>query len=219
MLVGALLACATLSMPVPSVVTAFLEGEIVSDPEFDEALFPADMGGIVSTCHWTPLDVARRAACLLSDGKSPRVLDIGSGVGKFCLVGALTTPATFVGVEQRAHLVKTAREAANRCRARRAIFTHSNVLDMDFTDFDAFYLYNPFYEQADTSLVSIDDTILTSPARYREYVERTCVKLEELRPGTRVVTYNGLGDKMPAGYRCVLEESCYRDALALWTKI
>ena len=41
--------------------------------------------------HWTPVHVARRAAQFLVTGPETRVLDVGSGPGKFCLVGALAT--------------------------------------------------------------------------------------------------------------------------------
>src|SRR4051812_11881562 len=60
--------------PVPSDVT-------MSDAAFDQVL-PA-WAQLVSKVHWTPLAVARRAAELLVRDPESRILDVGSGVGKF----------------------------------------------------------------------------------------------------------------------------------------
>jgi len=199
-------------------VAAFREGTDVTDWQFDASLFPPSLGGFVSRCHWTPLVVARRAAALLADGGRPRILDVGSGVGKFCIVGALTTEASFVGVEQRAGLVETAREAASRCGAQRASFIHGNVFDVNFADFDALYLFNPFLEMIEPLQFPIDDAVPISPTRHAEYVAATRSRLNEARPGTRVVIYGGFGGEIPDGFTCELEEDCYRDVLTCWIK-
>lgn len=199
-------------------VAALLEGTEVPDWHFDASLFPPRLGGFVSRCHWTPLVVARRAAALLADGGSPRILDVGSGVGKFCIAGALTTEAWFVGVEQRADLVEAAREAATKCGAHRALFLHGNVFDVDFSEFDGLYFFNPFLELIEPLEFPIDDAVRISPTRHGEYVSAASRRLSEARPGTRVVTYGGFGGEMPEGFTCALEESCYRDLLTFWIK-
>src|SRR4051812_11246359 len=61
---------------------------------------------------WTPIEVAEAAASFLAPSPLVRVLDIGSGAGKFCIVGAARTGAHFSGIEQRPHLVAVARYAA-----------------------------------------------------------------------------------------------------------
>jgi SAM-dependent methyltransferase len=204
--------------PIPDAVTELVAGNDVADDDFDQALFPLRFNGNVSKQHWTPLVVARRAVALLASKRDETVLDIGAGVGKFCLVGSLTTNSTFVGIEQRLPLVHSAREAADRCRARRAYFLHGNALDLGFSDFDAFYLFNPFYEHMDPTLEPIDDTLETSPRIFAQYVIETTVKLGCLRRGTRVVTYNGLGGRLPETYDCIFKERCLGNTLALWIK-
>ena len=82
----------------------------LTDLEFDR-VYPSWVRRL-SDMHWTPVEVARRAAALLAVDPTTRVLDVGSGVGKFCLIGALTTRATFVGIEQRENLVTVARDTA-----------------------------------------------------------------------------------------------------------
>src|SRR6187431_2719392 len=67
----------------------------------------------LSKNHWTPLDVARKAAMFLAE-KNARILDIGSGLGKFCLAAAYYCPqAYYLGIEQRMDLTEYA-EAARR---------------------------------------------------------------------------------------------------------
>ena len=78
-------------------------GELVSDEEFD--LIYSDFARQLSSCQWTPVAVAFAAARLLVRDRVCKVLDVGSGVGKFCQIAASVAPGTFVGVEQRARLV------------------------------------------------------------------------------------------------------------------
>jgi SAM-dependent methyltransferase len=188
------------AMSIRSAVAALQKGDFVSDQELDDALFPAAYGGSLSQVHWTPVEVSLHAVALLAEGGRRRILDIGAGVGKFCILGALTTPAAFVGIEQRLSLVETARLAAARSGASRASFVHANVVDVDFAEFDGFYLYNPFYEQIALDRVRIDETIERSYKRFLGYVADTTRKLRHMPSGTRVVTYNGLGGDMPPEY-------------------
>jgi len=74
-------------------------GFFLNDAAFDW-LYPEHLQ-LISIKHWTPLSVARTAAGYLNVPGS-RILDIGSGIGKFCLTGAHLYPACqYCGVEQR----------------------------------------------------------------------------------------------------------------------
>src|SRR4051812_20257231 len=80
-----------------------------SDAAFDW-MYP-ECFQVLSLKHWTPLAIARKAAGFLAE-PGTRVLDIGSGIGKFCLAAAHHFPETFFyGVEQRHELVYHAEEA------------------------------------------------------------------------------------------------------------
>ena len=92
-------------------------GKKVSDEEFDSVYGGRERA--VSFRHWTPVAVACRAARLLTDMGATRILDVGAGVGKFCIVGALTTSADYCGVERRGNLVDIARAAAAQFGAAR----------------------------------------------------------------------------------------------------
>ncbi len=196
----------------------------VDDADFD-ALYPADVAAL-SERHFTPCAVARRAAKLLVRGPETRVLDIGAGVGKFCLVGALTTPGTFYGIEQRARFVSIARDVAGRLAIPRTHFLHGNLLALEpaeparFTfarGFDAFYLFNPFAEQLALA-ADIDDDLDRTPVHFHRYVARTRALLAAAPLGTRVVTYHGFGGEMPSAYRLVLREASGTDVLEMWVK-
>jgi SAM-dependent methyltransferase len=212
-----LLADAPLTMPALSVAAALRSGCPVADDVFDRVFPPALRD--VSFQHWTPVAVARRAAQLLVGAGARRVLDVGSGPGKFCIVGALTTLASFTGIERRPSLVEVARRVAEESGTDRAAFFRGNALRFPFDHFDGFYLYNPFYEQVNLALLQIDETNVHSPVLFRRCVLATRAKLRRMPRGTAVVTYHGFGGTMADGYRQVHRENAGDGTLALWIKV
>ena len=85
----------------------------LSDWEFGHLFFD-ELARRLSEIHWTPVRVARRAAELLVTSPDSHILDVGSGAGKFCIVGSLSTGARFTGVEQRIELADQSRAFLNR---------------------------------------------------------------------------------------------------------
>lgn len=185
------------------------------DDEFDGQL-PRWMQ-LKSALHFTPVRVARRAARLLAPEAGMRVLDVGAGPGKFCVIAAREVPdCTFVGVELRAHLVKRARKLAARTGTPNAVFVDGDAMDLAWSDYDGFYFYNPFCEHLhDTDLV-LDRKLATSPARFDAYVAAARERLAAARIGTRVVGYHGLGAMAPAGYDLVETHAIGTDRHELW---
>jgi predicted RNA methylase len=209
------------SFPSTAGVTAVIgqtgsEGFLESDLEFD-AIYDATTRAL-SQQHWTPVQVAARAASLLVQAGATRILDVGSGVGKFCIVGALTTDAQFVGVERRQGLVDIARGAASRTAASHATFVHADVDTFSFEGFDGVYLFNPFFEQISRHLVQIDRALERSEIVYRYFVSRTTEKLAEVAAPVAVVTFNGFGGHLPRAYRFLGDEPAGNDRLELWVK-
>jgi SAM-dependent methyltransferase len=202
--------------PVDRVAAQLRAGRACSDPEFDQVY--GHWHRSISVHYWTPVAIASRAARLLTAGGGRRVLDVGSGVGKFCIVGALTTDAVFVGVEQRPRLVAVAQGAAKRLGAGRAVFVAGDFVDLDFSKFDAFYLFNPFEEFVCVDRVPIDVSVDLSPDRFRYCVSVFMKKLRQVRRGARVLTYFGYGGPRPPGFRLVCREAAGEDALILWQK-
>jgi SAM-dependent methyltransferase len=203
-------------MPVHMVAAALKSGHLVADRTFDR-VYPSELR-FASRQHWTPLSVAARAARLLVEAGASRILDVGSGPGKFCITGALTTDAVFIGIERRPQLVQIASAVAFRLGASRARFIHADVLRYPFDRFDGLYLFNPFCECLAPDLMRIDDTVVFSPPLFQKSVLTTARKLARLPVGVAVATYHGFGGVMPQNYSCMHREAAGTDQLDLWIK-
>jgi predicted RNA methylase len=187
-----------------------------SDEDFD-LIYPERIRRL-SALHWTPVSVAARAAAILAQAGATRILDVGSGVGKFCLVGAMVTSARFVGVERRQHLVDIAGTASAKLGISRAAFVHASIDQFRFESFDGVYLYNPFFEQISRYLPQVDRSVEHSAKLYRFFADTVTTELATLAPGAAVVTYHGFGGEMPSSYRLAGNEPAGNDLLDLWIK-
>ena len=197
--------------------TTFLDWETeahLADNGFD-AVYPLEIRALSST-FWTPVRVAIQAAKLLVRDSSTRVLDFRVRSGKFCIVGAAATGASFVGVEQREHLVEASRAAALSLGVTNARFVHARFDTVDIAFFDAVYLYNPFEENVWCRRDCIDESVELSRERFVDDVGRAERLLARARPGTRVVTYHGFGGLMPPTYRLARTAPCHTGQLMLW---
>jgi SAM-dependent methyltransferase len=185
----------------------------IEDEKFDQ-IYPARIRKL-SPLQWTPVRVAAEAAKLLVTAPGVRVLDIGSGPGKFCLVAAALTDGRFTGIEQRADLATAARKAAATLQLANVEIIHGNVTEIALADYDAFYLYNPFEENMARGH-KIDSAVPLSPVLFKRYNNYVAARLGSMPLGTRVVTYAGYADEIPACYQC--ESTLFRDELKLWIK-
>ena len=153
--------------------------------------------------HWTPLRVTREVVDFLTPHNNEHVLDIGSGIGKFCLAAAYYKPSTFFsGIEQRAGLVKLAEEARTRLSLSNASFLHGDFTNINFSGYDHFYFYNSFFENLSEDN-RIDDNLEFSDELYNYYTRCLHKKLFDMPTGTRVVTYHSLEDEIPFSYHAV----------------
>lgn len=190
-------------------------GVPVSDPEFDTLY--SDRVRILSGIHWTPIHIALRAAALATSEGQTRVLDVGSGAGKFCTIGALTTQATFVGIEQRANLIEAAEDIAGRLCVPNVKYIHANVIDVDWAEYQSIYIFNPFSENIDHS-IRIDKQCELSVDLYVKYVRHTQAQLAKTPPGTTVVIYNRIGGELPPAFECLQREVFDSLPLEVWRK-
>ena len=176
-------------------------------------------GQRLAAIHWTPARVCHRAAQLLDLGAGERVLDVGSGVGKLCLLGSLASPGQYVGVEQRHPLVLQARGLAAHL-ASTAQFLHADAFDVDWAGYEALYFFNPFDEVRFSSLSGwqIDGSIRMGGEVFEELVARTQDRLASLAIGTRVVTFHGIGGPMPSCYQRRVSERFGEGTLDLWVR-
>jgi SAM-dependent methyltransferase len=172
-----------------------------------------------SASFWTPLAVACRAAALFALHGARRVLDVGSGPGKFCLpAGCLHPDLDFVGIEQRAELVAASRLAQARLRLENVLFFQGDATLASWNRFDGLYLYNPFEENLCGQHQRLDDTVELSMARYLADVRRVAAALATASVGTCVVTYHGFGGRVPSSYDLVHAERAHTGWLRVWVK-
>jgi SAM-dependent methyltransferase len=187
----------------------------VDDGAFD-AVYPR-VYRVVSSCYWTPVATAQQAAAMLADAGAKRVLDVGAGVGKFCIVAALGwRTMSFVGIEQRARLVGAARRAA-RLLDVPARVEWGRAEEVSVAEYDGFYFFNPFLENLFDAENRLDDAVELSKERYERDVNMTREWLRMAQPGTPVVTYCALPCEM-AGLELVEETYSNGGTLRLWVK-
>ena len=183
------------------------------DDEFD-LIYPIEVRKN-SSIHWTPVAVAEQAAKFLVQEPGTRVLDVGSGPGKFCIVGARSTHGVFIGVEQRKYLTEIGQAAIEQADLNNARLIHGNATDAVFSNFDAFYIFNPFEENLEES-VKIDGLVDLSATLYDKYIQHVAVQLAAAPLGTRVATYCGPCQEVPLGYEC--QASSPQHGLRFWEK-
>jgi SAM-dependent methyltransferase len=197
-----------------SVREALRVGDEVADAAFD--LLLPDALRRISTTHWTPVSVARRAAALLAPEPGMRVLDVGAGPGKLCCIGALVSDGRWVGVEHSPELIAAACELSIALElGGRVQFVCGDLAEHAWRDFDSLYFYNPF----EPGLGEAPNREL--PARWSFFgdeIDRVTSALSALPTGTRVVTYHGFGGEMPDGFILESMERIGQGELVAWRK-
>lgn len=186
----------------------------VEDKDFD-LIYPKSFREI-SEFHFTPVHVAIQAARFLGQSKTSRILDIGSGLGKFCMIGSVKAKGNFVGVEYRNSLSIMAGKIAKRYQLPNVEFIHSNINRIDFKEFDAFYFFNSFYENMQ-SASKINDEVKLSQESYHLYSTYVKDQLDTMPKGTRVVTYFSYTKEIPDSYKVIKVD--FEGKLKMWKKV
>jgi SAM-dependent methyltransferase len=193
------------------------DGRLPGDAAFDRHL--SREARALSSQHWTPLAVAVRAAEWFDEFRIRTVLDIGAGAGKFCVAAALAGYCHFTGLEQRERLVACARSLALSFGVQQRVhFLHGRLGRVRLPNVDAYYFYNPFEENLLASSSRIDDEVELGADRYARDLRAVRELLSAARAGSYVLTYNGLGGKLPAGYQTVCIDRELPHVLRLWRK-
>ncbi len=190
------------------------ENWFTGDAQFNQ-LYPSSIQQLAQR-HFTPLAVAEKAAHFLVAESNVRILDIGSGAGKFCLAAAYYQPKAFYyGIEQRKRLYTQATKAKETLQLQNVSFMNGNFTQIDFRNYNHFYFYNAFYENI-TGTDKIDDSIAYSLELYNYYNRYLYKQLEQKPTGTRLAAYHSLEDEMPQGYQLV--GSDMNELLKFWIK-
>jgi SAM-dependent methyltransferase len=190
---------------------------VADDTSFD-LLYPREVRAR-SSRFWTPVDVARTAAQLLLRAGARNVLDVGAGVGKFALAAAAAAPEMrFVGIEHRPRLVEFARRAAERLELTNVRFQNGDATRAPLWPFDGLYLFNPFAENLFEDAGRFDDSVELTRERFVSDVLRIEAALRAAPVGMAMVTYHGMGGRIPSCYELAADVPARTDWLRLWVK-
>jgi SAM-dependent methyltransferase len=147
---------------------------------------------------WTPLHVVRRAASWFEDLGLRTVVDVGSGVGKFCIAGALIGSCRYIGIEQRPQLVTVARNLARLLAVDdRVSIVGGRFGEVETPAADCYYFYNPFEENLFPAGEGLDSEVELSRELFRADLRCFRGLVGTLPLGAHVLTYNGVGGRLP----------------------
>ncbi len=194
-----------------------VRGERVADSLFDQ-IYPVAVQ-YASALHWTPVRVVQKVVRLIAPSSKSRILDVGSGPGKFCSIAALTSRGNYTGVERKPALHRVAVESSVKLGASRATFILGDALDLDWSEFDVLYFFNPFEELIWHRVLKGPSVADQRIKAWEDHVRSARRKLCELPVGRRVVLFHGLGDAMPDCFRRVPNGRRYSGKLEVWRRV
>ena len=151
--------------------------------------------------HFTPFHVVKKAVSFLVRDDKDRILDIGSGNGKFCHIASCLSQAEFVGVEYRKDLVDEARDILSHLGSSNTTFHCANIVDIAFQSFSGVYLFNPFLEHIDPT-ARMDENSTLSWENYQRYVDHVKNQLAVMKKSSRLVTYYYKETLLPDEFVC-----------------
>lgn len=173
----------------------------MSDDTFD-AIFPFEMREL-SERHWTSVYVSKISADYFCNRKPVKVLDIGSGAGKFCFVGATLHPTSeFHGIDIRENFIDISNALKQEHNVPNVFFFHQDVLKIDFSGYDGIYFFNSFQEKIDATSV-IDRESEVSIEMYIEYTNHIFNELNKVPVGTKLVTYYSEDFYVPNSFKLI----------------
>jgi SAM-dependent methyltransferase len=185
----------------------------LTDTSFNE-LLPGYLK-FAARLYFTPIEVAKKAAEWLTENNEKRILDIGSGVGKFCIAAASHVDSHFYGVEYRKSLVQVGKHIAKHYQLNNVTLLNANILDIDFSNYDGFYIFNPFYENLEKTK-RLNDEVKLKAELYQVFLKYTDDQLDKAKVGTKLVTYHGNNFEVPNSY--VKINDAFNGDLKLWVK-
>ena len=190
----------------------------LDDFEFDQILPPRYR--FVAETHWTSIQAARMIADQIGSKSNQRFVDVGSGVGKLCVLLSLLTEMEIFGVEQRLHLHEVAEEIVRANSISRVNLSHGNMTDIDWDNFDIFFFFNPFQElNFKFDIFAIDHSVSPENGLYVKYVRFIEDRIKDMPAGKRLIALDGFGGTIPQGWRLVSSDRILDSTLNHWIKV
>ncbi len=189
--------------------------EPVGDEAFDA--FLSERAHRKADAYWSCIDAAQTACRFFHEAGAERILDVGSGVGKFCAVASLMLRRRVWGLERRGELVNEARQLALKLGAD-AVFIEGTLAAVDPSRFDGLYFYNPFGEYIADDAGRYDGALPKSFDAFVQDVRTVEAWLRAAPVGTALVTYNGWGGRIPPTFAVRAATRVRADMMRLWVK-
>lgn len=167
---------------------------------------------------WTAGVVVEQAVRWLEAEGARSVLDVGSGIGKFCTLGALASDLQFCGVEHREKLVGVASSIAHALGAQKVSFLHAHFSEVTSETFDALYVFNPFQEHLSMRWEQLDRAVELNARRFERDVHAAESMLKAMPVQSLLLTYYQFGGRIPLGYSLVRSARHGGSMLRLWRK-
>jgi hypothetical protein len=175
----------------------------VGDDEFDKIL--PRFYRIKSTVHWSSIQVARQIAEWINPLKATKFIDIGCGVGKLCLLLRILT--------------KYEIQIIRASEFKNISIKQLNMLDLDWDDYDIYYLYNPFQEHITTGDVCVlERDIELDQKHYTQYTTEVFRQLSCASSGKVLITFHGYGGEVPSSWKIVASKPIKNGTLKMWVK-
>ena len=192
-------------------------GKEVKDDQFDK-IFPPYYH-VQSQVHWSSIQVARQISSWITPLEARKFIDIGCGVGKLCLLLRILTDYKIYGIEQRRKLVSIANQVIRTNNFKNISIIQMNMLDLNWDDYDIYYLYNPFQEHiALGNFCILERDIELDQKFYAHYTSEVFRQLTWAKPGKMLITFHGYGGDMPSNWKLIKTKPIENGDLNMWIK-
>lgn len=193
-------------------------GEPMTDLVWDS--FLPEKFRTVSPYQWTPISVIVTSWEYLQEEKVTSIVDLGSGVGKFCLnLGKLSKDRfPILGMEDRIELYQIAESLKDKWKTREVKFEHRNFLEEFPYEYSHYYCFNPLYETMKASH-SIDGTKDKSALLFIHNLQTLKNHFLNCKIGTKLITYHGFGGSVLPGFKVLLKKELEFGEWMVWERI
>ena len=193
-------------------------GDLVTDEVWDSFL-PHSFQSL-SPYQWTPISVVETTWDFLQNENVTSVVDLGSGVGKFCIHLSYLSQDQFsiIGLEDRSELFQISEDLKPKWNAHGVIFRNTNFLENFPRGASHYYAFNPLYETMKGNH-SIDSKKKKSAMLFLRNVQQFKNQLYQCKMGTKLITYHGFGGSVLPGFRVLVKKELPLGEWMVWERI
>ncbi|TGK78311.1 methyltransferase [Leptospira noumeaensis] len=195
----------------------FVVGNPMTDEIWDSYL--PEKFKVLSPYQWTPIPVIERTWKYLSEEQVKSVVDLGSGLGKFCIYLSLLSKSSFPihGLEDREDLVLIADSLKRKWGVENINWERTNFLKQFPYGHSHYYCFNPLYETMKGNH-SIDISKEKSANQFLKDLQTFKQNLILLKPKTKLITFHGFGGSYLPGFKTLLKEEIEGGEFRVWEK-